>query len=74
MYLCEIKYTSSPFVLTRQYAEELEKKKDLFIKHTKTKKQVLIVLITANGLKPNAWSNEVVDRVVTSKELLVHVR
>lgn len=63
--ICEIKYSDKPFVITKSYAQQLQKKVDVFRKITRTKKQIFIVLITANGLKDNDYSEDLVDGVVT---------
>ena len=44
--LCEIKFSTGPFVVTKQYAEELERKKRVFQETTKTKKALFVTLIT----------------------------
>jgi len=51
--LCEIKYTSSPFVI------------DVFSEQTKTSKQLFLAIISANGLKENVWSEEIVNGIAS---------
>ncbi len=67
--LCEIKYTNKPFVIDKQYAENLQRKNDVFIEKTGTKKQIFISIISANGVKPNQYSRELISSVVTLKDL-----
>lgn len=59
--LCEIKYTDKPFLLQKSYVETLKAKIETFRKITKTTKQLFLVLISANGLKKNAYSSEIID-------------
>ncbi len=51
--LCEIKYTKEPFIITKEYAEILRRKMAVFKAKTKTKKQLFMAMISANGLKNN---------------------
>lgn len=68
--LCEIKYTNKPFIIDKAYAESLERKMRVFKEHTKTKKQLFMTLISANGLHENAHSKDLINSVVTLDDLL----
>ena len=63
--LCEIKYTAKPFIIDREYAEKLQKKVDVFKRVTGTKKQIFIAMISANGVKSNKYSSELLSHIVT---------
>ena len=67
--LCEIKYSKEPFVVDKQYAANLMNKVEVYKKHTKTKKQIFIAMISANDLKPTMYSEELVLQTVTSDDL-----
>jgi len=67
----EIKYTDKPFVIDKNYQEKLKKKIKIFKESTGTKKQVFLAIITANGLKSNTYSKEIVDGVVVGSDLFV---
>lgn len=67
--ICEIKYSSEPFVLTKEYAEKLKQKCEVFKKVTRTKKQLFIVLITTHGIKQNKYSDELISNVVKLEDL-----
>jgi AAA+ ATPase superfamily predicted ATPase len=67
--ICEIKYTDEPFLIDKQYAEKLTKKIDVFKKITGTNKQIFLAIISANGVKKNIYSEEMVDGVVTLDDL-----
>lgn len=69
--LCEIKYTDAPFFIDRQYAEKLIKKIEIFKKTTRTKKQIFLAIISANGLKKSMYSEEIVHGVTTLKDLFL---
>ncbi len=68
--LCEMKFSTEPFVITKAYARELRNKISLFEAQTKTKKRVLLTLVSPFGLKRNAWSEDLVEQVVDASALL----
>jgi hypothetical protein len=68
--LCEIKYTEKPFILDKTEAKNLMNKVAVFEDHFPIKKQILLTLITAAGLKENIWSEELIQNVVTLEDLL----
>lgn len=67
--ICEIKYTAEPFAITKEYANNLRNKIRVFKEKTRTKKQIFLVMITANGIKDNGYSDELVQAVVTLEDL-----
>ncbi len=67
--ICEIKYSDKPFVITKEYAKKLQQKVDTFKKVTRTNKQIFIVLISANGIKKNKYSDELISGIVTLGDL-----
>lgn len=67
--LCEIKLTEKPFVIDKQYAEQLKRKIEVFRRVTGTKKQIFLVIISANGIKRNTYSDELISGVVTLNDL-----
>ncbi len=67
--ICEIKYSDKPFKITKEYAEKLKQKKEVFRKITRTSKQLFLVMISANGIQQNAYSTELIDGVVTLDDL-----
>ncbi|MBT4880406.1 MAG: ATP-binding protein [Alphaproteobacteria bacterium] len=67
--LCEIKYSSKPFIIDKSYAKNLMKKQEVFEKNIKTPKQIFLTMITVSGLKKNGWSEELVHHSVTLQDL-----
>ena len=57
--LCECKYTNKPYTITEKDAIDLERKRDVFVRETETKKSIHTTMITANGLVHNAYRNEI---------------
>ena len=43
----------------------------IFIKHTRTKKQLFLALIASNGVKNNIYMDNLISDVVTLKDLFV---
>lgn len=66
---CEIKYTNTTFVIDKHYAKELTNKIDTFKRKTKITKQIFIVMISANGIKPTIYSEELISGCVTLNDL-----
>ena len=67
--LCEIKYSSKAFVINKQYAAQLIKKRDIFVQRTRTKKQIFIVMIAARNIRNNLYSDELISGVVMLDDL-----
>ena len=56
--LCEMKYTTKEFVITKSYDENLRNKRGTFRDESNTKKSVYITMITTYGVKHNEyWGN-----------------
>ena len=53
IHLCEIKFSETPFAISKQYASELQHKIGAFKAETMTKKTVFLTLIAPYGLKKN---------------------
>jgi AAA+ ATPase superfamily predicted ATPase len=57
--LCECKYSNRMYTLTPTDASDLDRKKDVFLRETCTKKSIHMTMITANGLTHNAYRNDI---------------
>ena len=66
--LCEMKYSAAPYAIDHELADELQYKKERFIRTTKNRKAIHITMITTNGLLHNAYAGEV-QCEVTADEL-----
>ncbi len=62
--VCELKFYNDEMTLTKNYADELRKKRNLFRRITKTKKQLLLTLITTYGLTSDRHSMGLIDNVL----------
>lgn len=54
--LCEIKYYNGAFPLTDAFVKSMQRKRNVFIQKTKTKKQIFFTLITAEGVTENKYA------------------
>jgi hypothetical protein len=68
--LCEIKYTKEPFSIDKAHAENLKNKVAVYKTQTHTKKQINLVLISANGVKANYYSDELISQLITLEQLI----
>ncbi|MEM6965469.1 MAG: ATP-binding protein [Bacteroidota bacterium] len=67
--MCEIKFYNDEWMLSKEDAQKLRKKRTLFQHISKTKKQVFIVAITTFGLLKNQHSLGLVDNVISMDDL-----
>ena len=66
--LCEMKYTNSPFAISKEYEAKLAAKIDTFIQETRTKKTVILTLVSSYGIQQNPHS-DIVQRQVLLDDL-----
>lgn len=57
--LCEIKFYSKEFTITKAYAKQLRNKRGIFEEVSQTKKHIFLTMITTFGLKENEYSLEI---------------
>ena len=61
--LCEMQYTDGPYTATAENAAALNRKRSVFREESGTTNTVHLALISANGLAPNAHSQDIVATV-----------
>ncbi len=66
--LCEMKFYSDEFEIDKNYSRELNRKINVFMHQTKTKKTPHLTIVTTYGVKQNAYSGQV-DNVITLESL-----
>jgi uncharacterized protein len=54
--ICEIKFSTKPFIVTKAYADNLQNKMMVFRTETDTNKALLLTIIAANGVAINQYS------------------
>lgn len=67
--VCEAKYASGPFTITKDYAEKLQHKIHAFKSDSKTRKSVFLVMITTFGVKENQYALGLVQNSLTLEDL-----
>ena len=58
--ICEIKFSTTPFSITKSYAEQLKRKLTVFKTEHEPRKTLLLTFITTYGLKPNSYAQQLV--------------
>jgi hypothetical protein len=61
--LCEMKYSNDEYVITKEYNDNLRKKRACFIEETKIRKTVHTTMVTTYGVKHNAYWNNIQSEV-----------
>ena len=67
--LCEIKFYQETFSVNKAYANVLRNKRGIFREATKTRKHLMLTLISTFGLNPNAHSLELIPQSLTLDDL-----
>ena len=60
MNLIECKYHNKEFVITKQYANSLKNKAELFYEHSNYRGSIQTVIVTIYGVKDNSYSQELI--------------
>lgn len=69
--ICEMKFGTEAFTITKKYADELLQKKMVFADKTKTKKTIFLTMITTYGITDNAYCQKLVENVIVMDDLFV---
>jgi len=64
-----MKFCDGQFTIDKRYATDLRHKRDLFRQVTRTRKTVLLTLVTTHGLANNTYARELVDKTLTMDAL-----
>jgi len=67
--ICEIKFATKPFVIDKQYADELQNKLMVFRQRTNTRKTLFLTFITTYGVFENEYRQQRVDYEMQMKSL-----
>lgn len=65
----EIKFSASPFIITKSYAEYLRTKISVFRERSKTTKTLFLLMITTRGIKKNEYSIGLVENEIDMNAL-----
>lgn len=61
--LCEMKWSSSEFVINKDYDQRLRERREIFLQETGTRKGARLVLVTPHGVRRNAYWNTIQAQV-----------
>lgn len=64
IHLCELKFSQDLFAVDKQVSLKLASKQCVFQLRTQTKKTLFLTMITAHGLKPNSYAEQIPCRVI----------
>jgi len=67
--LCEMKFHSEEFIISKDYHDKLLYKKHRFQEYSKTKKQVFLTMVTNHPVERNKWFLGTVDATVLLEDL-----
>ena len=67
--ICEIKFYDAPFTITKEYAAKLRIAIARFRSATKTRKSLLLTMITTYGVEKNIYAGELVQNEITLDDL-----
>ncbi|MBL8891502.1 MAG: AAA family ATPase [Planctomycetaceae bacterium] len=59
IHLCEMKFSQNPFIVDKRGFSDLARKQRVFQLRTASKKTLFLTMITANGLKPSSYSEQI---------------
>ena len=68
MNLCEMKYSTQEYAISRETDEKLRHKRNDFMNVTKTKSAVHLTLVTTYGLVSNSYAGNI-QSVITAEDL-----
>lgn len=71
--LCEVKYSMSPYTITKAYNEQLRHKIATFRTETKTRKSTFLTFITTYGLIKNQYAAGLVQNEITMNDLFAEL-
>lgn len=72
--ICEIKFSDKPCVITKSYAQELERKLRVFRARSGRKQTLFLTMITPHGITPNQYSEGLVTNEVVLNDLFASQR
>jgi len=72
VHLCEMKFSETPYTITKDYAQHLTERRQLFMDITGVSRGVVLTMVTPSGLKPSIH-NSIVHSQVTTRDLFYNL-
>jgi hypothetical protein len=67
--ICEVKFADDEFVIDKEYAQQLQRRLDVFRRVTQTRKSLFLTLVTTFGVRKNSYATELVACEITMDDL-----
>jgi hypothetical protein len=67
--ICEVKFADDEFVIDKDYAQQLQRKLDVFRRVTQTRKSLFLTLVTTFGVRKNSYATDLVASEITMEDL-----
>lgn len=67
--ICELKFSTTTFIIDKAYARELAQKRDVFKNKTKTSKTIFIVMVTTFGTQDNSYKTGLIQNDIVLEDL-----
>lgn len=67
--LCEIKFSTSAYILDKKTADNIRQKHAVFKYHSQSNKHLFTTFITTFELVDNKWTAELIDQQLTMHDL-----
>jgi AAA+ ATPase superfamily predicted ATPase len=67
--ICELKFSTTPFSISKSYYKNLRNKMDELRAETGTRKNIFLTLVTTFGVKPNSYSREIMESEILMESL-----
>ena len=71
--VCQIKFSTAPYEVSKKYAEEVQAKVKIFREVTKTNKSIFLTFISTFGLKEGNFKRDFVQNDLTMSDLFLPV-
>jgi uncharacterized protein len=69
VHLCEIKFAQDTYTITKEYADQLRRKRSVFETATGTRKALFLTMITTFGLTANSYASDLVVKSLRLEDL-----
>lgn len=73
VHLCEMKFSETQYTITKNYAQRLTERRQLFMDITGESRGVVLTIVTPSGLKSSIHNN-IIHSQVTARDLFYDVR
>lgn len=69
--ICEMKFSTGPFTIDKKYFNKLQNKKQVFDSQLKTRKALILTMVTTYGVRDNDYKTQLIDSSLTMDGLFI---